>query len=204
MTTAQTQTFFAAGYDADDNFIADVSVTWTVTNGIGEGGELQAPLARVVIGGRVDPASRRVSPTVIADVPPPSGDPDGTMRALIFDSKFDQYRGVVCLVRVVDGRVREVLLHRLQRVRFPAQVAQQLAVQVVQAVQVEQVGVGPLPGGHGVEDGLQPVPAVGDLLEQVGGFDESLPALVDWAVVDAAWRPAYWNPLHRAACFAPV
>jgi len=43
---------------------------------------------------------------VIADVPPPSGDPDGTMRALIFDSKFDQYRGVVCLVRVVDGRVR--------------------------------------------------------------------------------------------------
>jgi len=43
---------------------------------------------------------------VIADVPPPSGDPDAPMRALIFDSKFDQYRGVVCLVRVVDGRVR--------------------------------------------------------------------------------------------------
>ena len=43
---------------------------------------------------------------VIADVPAPSGDPDGPLRALIFDSKFDQYRGVVCLVRVVDGRVR--------------------------------------------------------------------------------------------------
>jgi GTP-binding protein LepA len=43
---------------------------------------------------------------VIADVPPPSGDPDAPLRALIFDSKFDQYRGVVCLVRVVDGRVR--------------------------------------------------------------------------------------------------
>jgi len=42
---------------------------------------------------------------VIADVPPPSGDPDGPFRALIFDSKFDQYRGVVCLVRVVDGRI---------------------------------------------------------------------------------------------------
>ena len=40
---------------------------------------------------------------VIADVPPPSGDPDAPFRALIFDSKFDQYRGVVCLVRVVDG-----------------------------------------------------------------------------------------------------
>jgi GTP-binding protein LepA len=43
---------------------------------------------------------------VIEDVPPPSGDPDGPLRALIFDSKFDQYRGVVCLVRVVDGSVR--------------------------------------------------------------------------------------------------
>jgi len=42
---------------------------------------------------------------VIADVPPPSGDPDASFRALIFDSKFDQYRGVVCLVRVVDGKV---------------------------------------------------------------------------------------------------
>ena len=43
---------------------------------------------------------------VIADVPPPSGNLDGRLRALIFDSKFDQYRGVVCLVRVVDGRVK--------------------------------------------------------------------------------------------------
>ena len=43
---------------------------------------------------------------VILDVPPPTGDPDGPFRALIFDSKFDQYRGVVCLVRVVDGTLK--------------------------------------------------------------------------------------------------
>jgi len=43
---------------------------------------------------------------LIADIPPPRGDPRGSFRALIFDSKFDQYRGVVSLVRVVDGRVR--------------------------------------------------------------------------------------------------
>jgi GTP-binding protein LepA len=43
---------------------------------------------------------------VIRDIPPPRGNPDGPMRALIFDSRFDQYRGVVALVRVVDGRVR--------------------------------------------------------------------------------------------------
>jgi len=43
---------------------------------------------------------------VIADVPAPAGRIDGPLRALIFDSKFDQYRGVVCLVRVVDGTVK--------------------------------------------------------------------------------------------------
>jgi GTP-binding protein LepA len=43
---------------------------------------------------------------VVRDIPPPTGDPDAPLRALIFDSKFDQYRGVVALVRVVDGRVR--------------------------------------------------------------------------------------------------
>jgi GTP-binding protein LepA len=43
---------------------------------------------------------------VVADIPPPGGNPDAPLRALIFDSKFDQYRGVVALVRVVDGAVR--------------------------------------------------------------------------------------------------
>ncbi len=41
----------------------------------------------------------------IAAIPPPRGNPDAALRALIFDSKFDQYRGVVALVRVVDGEV---------------------------------------------------------------------------------------------------
>jgi GTP-binding protein LepA len=40
---------------------------------------------------------------LIARVPPPSGDPDGAPRALIFDSEFDQYRGVIAYIRVMDG-----------------------------------------------------------------------------------------------------
>jgi GTP-binding protein LepA len=43
---------------------------------------------------------------VIARIPPPKGDPAGRLKALIIDSWFDNYVGVVMLVRVVDGVVR--------------------------------------------------------------------------------------------------
>lgn len=44
---------------------------------------------------------------VVAKVPPPKADREKTLRALIFDSWFDPYQGVVTLVRVVDGIVRK-------------------------------------------------------------------------------------------------
>ena len=60
---------------------------------------------------------------VVERIPPPSGDPDAPARALIFDSSYDQYRGVVAFVRVVDGsfRTREGLLAMAQGTRFEAE-----------------------------------------------------------------------------------
>jgi GTP-binding protein LepA len=42
---------------------------------------------------------------IVTRMPPPDGRPDGPLRGLVFDSWFDQYRGVVILVHVKDGRI---------------------------------------------------------------------------------------------------
>jgi GTP-binding protein LepA len=60
---------------------------------------------------------------IVERIPPPAGDPDAPARALVFDSSYDQYRGVVAFVRSVDGRFsrREPLRSMAQGTRFEAE-----------------------------------------------------------------------------------
>ena len=52
---------------------------------------------------------------LVTKVPPPGGDPAAAPRALIFDSEFDQYRGVIAYIRVVDGRfTKGEAIHAMQ------------------------------------------------------------------------------------------
>ncbi|HAX34301.1 MAG TPA: elongation factor 4, partial [Tyzzerella sp.] len=44
---------------------------------------------------------------IITDIPAPAGDVNAPLKALVFDSVYDQYRGVIVLMRVFDGSIRK-------------------------------------------------------------------------------------------------
>jgi GTP-binding protein LepA len=79
--------------------------------------------------------------TLVKDVPPPGGDRDAPLRALVFDSYFDVYRGVVCYVRIVDGEMATG-----ERLRFMAtgevHEADEIGFLQPKAVEVAEMGPG--------------------------------------------------------------
>ncbi|PKQ30021.1 MAG: elongation factor 4 [Actinobacteria bacterium HGW-Actinobacteria-10] len=67
----------------------------------------------VLTSGKSGEGVREALESVVRRVPPPTGDPDAPLKALIFDSYFDAYRGVVALVRIIDGSMRKGLKVRM-------------------------------------------------------------------------------------------
>ena len=78
---------------------------------------------------------------IVHRVPPPKGNPDGKLRALIFDSWYDSYRGAMVMVRVIDGTIRKG-----DKVRFMSSKADYEVLELGSfqpfAVSLEEIGPG--------------------------------------------------------------
>jgi GTP-binding protein LepA len=115
---------------------------------------------------------------IVERIPAPTGDPEAPARALVFDSSYDQYRGVVAFVRVVDGSFspRQRLRAMAQGTRFEAEELGFFAPTMTAAASLEAGEVGY------VVTGLKDVSRlrVGDTLTvEAWPADEPLPGYKD-------------------------
>jgi GTP-binding protein LepA len=78
---------------------------------------------------------------IVTRLPPPDGDPGAPLKALIFDSWYDSYRGVVIVVRVLEGTIRNGMKVTLMNTKQDHEV-ESLGVFTPKAVPVEQLGPG--------------------------------------------------------------
>src|SRR6266566_2787984 len=78
---------------------------------------------------------------IVHRLPPPAGIPDAPLKALIFDSRYDPYRGVVIVVRVIDGTIRPGMKIRLMAQGQDYE-SMQLGIFTPKAVEVDELGVG--------------------------------------------------------------
>ncbi|MGB4440680.1 MAG: translation elongation factor 4 [Coriobacteriia bacterium] len=103
---------------------------------------LQIPADEAVLAsGKTGEGVRDALEAVVRLVPHPVGDPDAPLKALIFDSYFDAYRGVVALIRVVDGSVSKGLKIKMMATSTLADV-EEVGVRRPANIPVDTLGVG--------------------------------------------------------------
>ena len=69
--------------------------------------------------------TQEILESIIKQIPPPKGDPDAPLRALVFDSHYDSYKGVLAYVRVMDGE-----LHKGEKLRLMSSARELEAIEV--------------------------------------------------------------------------
>ena len=84
---------------------------------------------------------KEILEAVVHRLPPPDGDPDAPLKALIFDSWYDSYRGVVIVVRVLEGTIRNAMKVTLMNTAQDHEV-ESLGVFTPKAAPVDQLGPG--------------------------------------------------------------
>ncbi len=142
-------------------------------------GEIEDALAipaddAILASGKTGEGVHDLLESIVYNIPPPQGDPALPLRALIFDSYFDSYRGVVALVRVFDGSIHEGDHIRMMATGCETD-AEEVGVRTPTEIATPELAVGEV--GYLVT-GLKDVSLVkvGDTITlATGGVDEPLP-----------------------------
>ncbi|GAB4290636.1 MAG: translation elongation factor 4 [Coriobacteriia bacterium] len=95
----------------------------------------------VLTSGKTGEGVKEALEAVVRRVPSPQGDPDAPLKALIFDSYFDAYRGVVALVRIIDGRLAKGLKVKMMATGVVTDV-EEVGVRRPANMPVDELGVG--------------------------------------------------------------
>ena len=99
------------------------------------------PFEAVLCSGKTGQGVDDVLEAIVEKLPPPEGDPEAPLQALIFDANYDPYRGVILLVRVKQGTLRRgqqiLLMHSDKRYE-----AEELGLLKLERVEAEELGTG--------------------------------------------------------------
>src|ERR1051325_5581184 len=114
---------------------------------------------------------------IVTHIPAPKGDAEGDLRALLFDSWYDSYRGVMCLVRVVDGEIRKGTRVKFLSTGRVYEVTE-MGVFTPKAKAVDRLGVGEVGFISGnIKDIVQA--KIGDTITTIDANPEPLPGFQD-------------------------
>ncbi len=84
---------------------------------------------------------RELLRAIIERIPAPLGSPDDPLRALIFDSYYDQYRGVISSIRIIDGTLRDDVKIRMMQAGENHEI-EEIGIRTPDMISVQQLGPG--------------------------------------------------------------
>ncbi len=95
----------------------------------------------VLASAKTGQGTEEILEAIVKRIPSPKGDPDAPLKALIFDSWFDNYRGVIVMVRVIDGSIKPGMKIRFMATNREYQI-EALGVLTPKPAEINSLGAG--------------------------------------------------------------